>query len=118
MRNFIRSTSGGLPALEAVSGQDGAAQEALSDLRMLTGGWNALGERDAAGKASPEVTTRDALLLLPKILVAQRQVTDWLMGGIPSAPDWVIEDGHVVVGSIRVPLTVDMLEAAMKGQMP
>lgn len=118
MTRPIRSVNGQLPVLEATVGREKTLEEARADLALLVDAWASLIGREQAGKTASKITVRDARMWLAKILIAQRHVTQWLMGDAPSLPEFVVEDGHVVVGSVRVPLTVDLLEAFMKGQMP
>lgn len=118
MRWFIRSIrAGALAQLEGVN-PELAFNEAVADLRMLADAWRALCDREWAGNTPEATTIRDARELLVKILVGQRVVTQWLLGDEPSVPEWQVEDGHVVVGKVRVPLTADLLETFMKGEMP
>lgn len=86
---------------------------AESELKAHGAAWQDL-EARAAGGADPVEVEAEAYRLIGDALTAQRSVTAWFTRTAP--PSWTVEDGHVVVGPVRVPLKVDLLAAWMEGE--
>ncbi|MCW2899683.1 MAG: hypothetical protein JWO67_1948 [Streptosporangiaceae bacterium] len=85
-----------------------------SEMDALGRAWQALDARAESGEADQGEVTAEARRLIGDTLTAQRSVATWF--GKVDPPPWVVDDGHVVLGALRVPLTVDLLAGWMKGE--
>lgn len=86
---------------------------ASAELKAHGEAWQAL-EHAAAQGADPVEVEAEARRLIADALTAQRSVTAWFTR--TPTPGWTVDDGHVLVGPVRVPLTVDLLQVWMGGE--
>lgn len=84
-----------------------------SELGALAAAWSALEDR-AAGGGQPADVEAEAHRLIGDTLTAQRSAAGWF--GKTPLPAWTVDDGHVVLGPVRVPLSVDLLASWMGGE--
>lgn len=108
-------TCEGLEYMERQWTPEQARATAATELTALHDAWRALTEQAASPDADRKVVEAEALRLIADTLTAHRSAATWAGKGTPM-PAWTVEDGHVVVGDVRIPLTVDLLADWMKGE--
>ncbi|MEV3846892.1 hypothetical protein AB0J30_08880 [Streptomyces microflavus] len=84
-------------------------------MTALGASWQALETMAADPDADSAAVEVEALRLVSDTLTAHRAVMEWFTKGTV-LPGWTVEDGHVVLGTHRIPLTGDLLEKWMRGE--
>lgn len=104
-------TVGGLQYMERQWHAKQARETAAAELAELDRAWRALA--DAPAKDA-EALEAEALRLLADTATAYRSLALW--AGKAQLPPWQVDEGYLVIGTVRLRLTVDMLAAWMEGE--
>lgn len=86
-----------------------ARSTAAAEMAELDRAWQALAEAPPG-----EASEAEARRLLVDTLTAYRSVALWAAKTV--LPPWQVDDGHLVIGAVRVPLTAGMLADWIQGE--
>lgn len=109
-------THAGLEYMERQWTPEQARTTAATELTALQDAWRTLAEQAVSPDADWGKVEAEALRLIADTLTAHRSAAAWAGKGAPM-PAWTVEDGQVVLGDVRIPLTADLLADWMKGEV-